>query len=228
MPKAKSVLFPPSHCPNCSTKLRAFELIPVLSWLVLLGRCRTCKTDISICYPVTETVTGLLFALTAMQVSTWSKLFAWCFFWLVLVAAFACDINAMKVPNVISYGGGAFVFVFAVTCEIQPWYTVVSGGFVCFVTLLAIHFISGGRMGLGDAKLYLSIGMMLGPWYGLLSLAFAAATGTVIGLFMRVISLVGKFEYIPFVPFICAGVVLTVFYGHAFVQWYSQTILLLR
>ncbi len=120
------------------------------------------------------------------------------------------------------------MLILAVISHVHPWQTVLLGGGICFLTLFFIHLISGGRMGLGDAKLYMSIGMMLGPWYGLLSLAFAATSGTVVGLLMRATSLVGKQEWIPFVPYICIGVVLAVFYGHPFVAWYGRSVLLLH
>jgi prepilin signal peptidase PulO-like enzyme (type II secretory pathway) len=225
LPRGESIAFPPSHCPSCKTRLRYFELVPVLSWIVLRGECRTCRTNISIRYPLIETITGVLFALTALQGLPWLKLCAWCFFWMVLVGAMACDMTSMRIPNALSYMGGMFVFFFAGLSHVHTFGFAFLGGIVCFFALLLIHILSGGRMGLGDAKLYFSIGVMLGPAYGLLSLAFASAFGSFIGIAMRLCRLIGKKAMVPFVPYICMGVVVAVYFGPAFIQWYSNLLL---
>ena len=80
IPRGESVVYPSSHCPHCKTGLKAVELIPVLSWLFLCGRCRTCKEEIPLRYPLVETITALLFALTAMREYPLPELLAWCFF----------------------------------------------------------------------------------------------------------------------------------------------------
>jgi prepilin signal peptidase PulO-like enzyme (type II secretory pathway) len=225
VPRGESIAFPPSHCPKCNRQLKAIELIPVFSWIFLGGRCRTCKSEISVRYPLIETITAILFALTGMKGYAWPEMLAWCLFWMLLVSAMACDFTSMRIPNVLSYSGGITILIVATLTHIHPFGFLLLGGGVCFFAIFLIHILSGGKMGLGDAKLYFSIGVMLGPWYGLLSLAFASAFGTVIGLFLRSVSLLSKNEPVPFVPYICIGVILAAFYGHSFIVWYMNLLL---
>ena len=117
------------------------------------------------------------------------------------------------------------MFVLSVLSGVQSAVHAVLGMIVCSGVLLLVRVLSGGKMGLGDVKLYLSIGAMLGPWYGLLSFVLACTFGCVVGLFMRVLGLLQKGDLIPFVPYISMGVIVTVFAGHEFVSWYMQWVL---
>lgn len=225
VPRKESIVRPPSHCPSCNRRLRALELIPVLSWLFLLGRCRTCKSPISIRYPLMELATATLFVVTQDITTSWPARVAWFVFWLLLMAVVGTDFTSMRVPNVISLPGFVVLLILSVTCHVQSLFMALLGSVVGYGVLFLIHLLSGGKMGMGDAKLYLSIGAMLGPWFGLETLALASFSGTLIGLVLRGTGLLKKKEFMPFVPHIAIGVIVTVFYGHALNHWYFYTLL---
>jgi prepilin signal peptidase PulO-like enzyme (type II secretory pathway) len=220
IPRQESIVFPGSHCPHCGKALAAVELIPVLSWVFLRGRCRNCHTGISMVYPLIELITATLFVLTLHQSTEWSTRVAWCVFWSLLVVFVGTDLRYKRVPDILSKPGAVLMLMLSILCGIQPWGQALIGMLVCYAVLMGIHILSGGNMGRGDAKLYLSIGAMLGPWHGLESLVFASFAGTTVGLALRVTRYLGRREHMPFVPYIVMGVIVTVFFGEAINHWY--------
>lgn len=223
--RGESVIAPPSRCLSCHRTLMPWEIIPVVSWVMLRGHCRTCHARIPIQYPMTELATGLLFTMSVLSVSEWSARIAWCLFWSVLMVAVCTDITAMKVPNWLTYPSVLLVAVGAVGAGVLSWGQSLTGILVSALVLVFLHWISGGRMGLGDAKLYASIGAMLGAGYSLESLVMASVSGSLVGLFMRGLGLLKRRQPIPFVPHIAVGVVLTVVFGHQVTHWYVHTLL---
>jgi prepilin signal peptidase PulO-like enzyme (type II secretory pathway) len=225
LPRGESIVSPGSHCTHCGRPLRSHELIPMLSWLVLRGKCRSCGQSISVRYPLLEAATACLFAATFLAFPEWPVRVGWMVFWLVVMAAVSTDLYAMMVPNALSLPGAVVMFVVSVCTGLQHWMGAVVGLAGCFTLLLAIHLLSGGNMGLGDAKLYLSIGAALGAVQGIESLVFASFYGTVIGLVLRAVGWLERRQYVPFVPFIAMGVVTAVFWGHALSGWYFHEVL---
>ncbi|MCF8563547.1 prepilin peptidase [Alicyclobacillus tolerans] len=225
VPRGESLAWPGSHCLNCNRSLSAWELVPIVSWLLLQGRCRGCRRPIPLRYPILELVTGCLAAATWLTVPDWPQRIAWGVFWLLLVAVTGTDLTAMRVPNVLSYTGAVVLVVLSPLEGVQSWRTALIGGSLCFLVLLVIHFITGGNMGLGDAKLYFSIGAMFGAAYGMESFVLASCSGAVVGLLMRWAGLMRRREYMPFVPHIAIGVVLTKFFGPAMTEWYLHLLL---
>lgn len=225
VPRGESIVRPRSHCPHCMHTLSAMELVPVLSWLALGGQCRNCRLPIALRYPLLELATASLFAATYLWTPNWGERCAWWFFWLLLMAVVGTDLTSMRVPNVLSLPGAVLAFLFSVLSGVQTWSHGILGGATCFITMLAIHLLSGGKMGMGDVKLYLAIGVMLGPLLGLESLVLASFVGAMIGGLMRWTGLLGRRQYMPFVPYIAVGVVLVVFFGYAINTWYLQQVL---
>jgi prepilin signal peptidase PulO-like enzyme (type II secretory pathway) len=223
--RGESIFRPRSHCPACHMPVPAYDLLPVVNWMWLLGRCRHCRTPIPLRYPLFELVAGALFAVTYLSVAPWPQRMAWMAFWVFLLVLVQTDLLYMRVPNLLTLSG-VFVFVFlsALTGVQTAWMSLL-GGVVSSGMLMIISLLSGGRMGLGDVKLYGSIGAMLGPWLGLESLCLAALSGTVIGLLLRLAGHLQKREYMAFVPHIAIGVVLATFYGQGILQWYITRIL---
>jgi leader peptidase (prepilin peptidase)/N-methyltransferase len=173
-------------------------------------------------YPLMELITATLFVLTLHISSHWSTRFAWCVFWTLLVVVVGTDLRYKRVPDILSKPGAVFLLMLSILCGIQPWKQALLGMLLCYAVLMGIHILSGGNMGRGDAKLYLSIGAMLGPWLGLESLVFASLAGTLVGLVLRVTGYLGRREQMPFVPYIVIGVIVAVFFGDAINHWYFQ------
>jgi prepilin signal peptidase PulO-like enzyme (type II secretory pathway) len=225
MPRGESIVYPGSHCVHCAQPLQSYELIPMLSWLALGGKCRTCGQPISVRYPLLEAATACLYGATFLAIPAWPARLGWMVFWLLLMAAVCTDIYAMKVPNALTMSGAVIMFVVSVCTGLQSWMGATIGLTVCFVLLLMIHLLSGGHMGLGDVKLYLSIGAALGAVHGIESLVFASFYGTVMGLALRTLGWLQRRQYIPFVPFIAMGVVTAVFWGQGINDWYLHAVL---
>ncbi|GGJ09491.1 type 4 prepilin-like proteins leader peptide-processing enzyme [Alicyclobacillus cellulosilyticus] len=225
LPRGESLFLPRSHCRGCGRTLAWYELIPVLSWLGLRGRCRTCHAGIPVRYPLLELAGGVLFATSATVSATGYMMLAWWAFWLLLLCVTACDLVAMRVPDVLSLPGALIMVGLAAATGIQPWRGALAGAVGCAGVLWGIHWLSRGRMGMGDVKLYLSIGGMLGFWGGVLSLVFASFYGTVIGLGLRLTGRLKPRQPIPFVPFITAGVATAAWWGKALIHWYVHVAL---
>ncbi|MCL6598563.1 MAG: prepilin peptidase [Alicyclobacillus macrosporangiidus] len=225
VPRGESVVFPRSHCPDCGRTLSAWELIPAVSWLVLGGRCRTCRHPIPLRYPCIELAAGALFASTAVHADRLPIGLAWSVFWLLLLATVATDLTSMRVPNVLTLPGAVVVLGLAIASGVRSAGGALLGMAGCTLTLWGIHLLSRGRMGLGDVKLYASIGAMLGFWGGLESLVLASAYGTVIGYGMRAVGWLKPRQPVPFVPFIAMGVVTAVWFGDALTRWYLRVVL---
>ena len=220
VPRQESIVWPGSHCPTCNHSLSPWELIPVLSWLVLRGRCRHCKVPIPGRYPLLEMTTAGLFAATVLAFPDWKLRIAYALLWTLLGAVLGTDMTSMRVPNVISYPAALLMPIVSIVSGAETWQRALGGAAVSFTVLFAIHLISGGNMGMGDAKLYWSIGAMLGALYAMESLVFASMVGALIGGLLRITGVLKKREYIPFVPYIMVGVVIAVFFGHPLTHWY--------
>lgn len=222
IPRHESIRRPGSHCAVCNHALSPADLVPLFSWLWLRGRCRYCKQFISVRYPVLELATGALFAATYLTVPEWGGRVAWWFFWLLLMAVVGTDLTAMRVPNVLSYPGALATVLLSSLTGVAGWGVAVTGSLTGFAMVFVIHLVSRGNMGMGDAKLYLSIGAMLGPLFTVESFVIASLSGAVVGLALRFSGLIRRREYIPFVPHIAIGVVVTAFFGHPLTLWYMQ------
>jgi len=226
VPRRESIVFPASYCPHCHQKLKVFELVPILSWMCLGGCCRRCLQMIPIRYPIVELACGVLFALTIWHFPTWSLRLVWMFLWLLLLSVVGTDLTAMRVPNVISLPAAILFIVASGLFGVQSWRAAIIGALLCYAVLYLLSVVTRGGMGLGDAKLYLSIGAMLGPFAGLESFILASCSGALVGLAMRFVGIVRKREPIAFVPHIAIGVITTVFYGAQVTNWYMRTFIL--
>ncbi len=225
VPRHESIVHPGSYCTSCHHELRPWDLIPVLSWIILRGRCRYCRAPISIRYPMLEIATSLLFLWSGLHTILPLQRITWWVFWMLLMAVVGTDLTSMKVPNVLSYSGAIIVFLLSGLSGIQTWKLAVTGALTCFAVLFLIFLLSRGNMGLGDAKLYVSIGAILGPGQGIESLIFASFIAALIGIVLRFMKVLKPRQHIPFVPFIAGGVVITVLYGSQLWQSYQLLIL---
>ena len=215
LPRGESVVAPPSRCPACGIRLRPWHLVPVLSWVLLRGRCAACHNSISWRYPFVELAMGLLFALIAWQwqLSVQSLLYALLTF--SLVVAVGTDMSHREVPDEISWGTSAVLAVLVLAT--QRWDGLV-GGIVLFSVLLLIAVASRGGMGGGDIKLSLAIGLALGWQLGLVALVVAFASGGILATVLMLRGARGK--ALPFVPFLAVGSWIAMFWGRWLIELY--------
>lgn len=209
-----------SGCFSCGGRLRWYELIPVISFFAQEGRCRRCKSALSLQYPLVELVTGALFLLSALHygfsLATLSVLpevlFAWLFFALLLVIV-VYDIRHHIIPNGLSFALALLTVTRALALGL---YTSLLAGFLLFLFFWALWYFSAGRwMGFGDAKLAVGLGAFLG-----LSQVFAALTlsfwiGALYGLVMLSLprSRATLKSEVPFAPFLALGTTLSFFFN---------------
>ena len=218
VPIGRSVVHPPSACMECSKEIAWYDNVPVLSWLVLRGRCRNCGTSISWRYPAVELSTALLVA-----ACFWKFGFSWdaavaSFFCIVLVVLSAIDIDRRIVPNKIVLP--AAVIVLAAQTVLHPSVEWLAAGLGASLFLLLAALAYPRGMGMGDVKLCLLLGFFLGRtvpiamFAGMVSALIPAAV-----LFARHGSAARKMA-IPFAPFLALGGLLALFAGHSLLHAY--------
>lgn len=179
-----------SICPSCKTTLRPYDLIPVLSWILLRARCRTCKASISIQYPLVEIAVGLGFFLVGgLFMPLYVKLVA-CAIIVLLVAIAIYDLYHMLMPNAWVWSwnalslGFTFLWLAAVHAPLEQYFLALGWGIAVAAPLFALHFFSQGKwMGFGDVKFALGMGFLLGP-YGFIAHFYAFVSGAIIGLLL--------------------------------------------
>lgn len=225
IPAGASIVHPGSSCPRCKTMIPFYDNIPILSYLMLTGKCRNCRTPIAIRYPLVELLTGL-FALACILVfgPTLHGLVSFIFIATLIVVAFI-DLDHRIIPDSISLPGIPIFFLAALAVPTVTWQAsalgILSGGGSLFAVAWGYQLMTGREgMGGGDIKLLAMIGAMIG-WQGILFTLFAAsAIGTIVGLLAMIRSGKGMRLAIPFGPFLSLGAVIYLFYGRALIYWY--------
>ncbi|MCM3587662.1 prepilin peptidase [Mesobacillus maritimus] len=222
VPAGKSIVYPGSSCPTCGHKLRAWELIPVLSYFIQRGKCRGCQSRISPLYPSIEFLTGVLFA-TAPLVIGWSlELVVALTLISLFIIIFVSDLAYMIIPDkVLLFFAGLFLLE-RIFIPLTPWWDSLLGAAVGFLLLLVIALVSKGGMGGGDIKLFAVIGFVVGTKTLLLSFFFSTLFGALIGIIGMAFGFVKKGKPIPFGPFIAAGTLVAYYFGDNLINMYLQ------
>ncbi|MCM3224344.1 prepilin peptidase [Terribacillus saccharophilus] len=212
-----------SYCPNCKHQIKAFDLIPVISYIILRGKCRNCTQKISPLYPFTELVTGLLFGYSFYIIGLqWELVTA---FVLVSMASilFVTDIRFMLIPNKILLFFLPLFIILRVITPLDPWWDSIIGATVAFVLLFLVILLSRGGMGGGDLKLFVVLGVVLG-WKGvLLTLFLSSVIGAVVSLVLLSAKILKRKQAIPFGPYILLAALITYFHGDAMISWYINS-----
>lgn len=234
IPRGESVVFPASHCPSCGKNIKPWDNIPVLSYFILRGKCRSCGERISLRYPFVESLNAALYIL-----ALWRYGIGWYLpVYLVLITALIIiafiDIDHQIIPDRITLPGVVIALVAGALVLPDPfmrsqmlgWKETLIGaaaGFILFylVAELSLRMLGKQGMGGGDIKLMAMAGAVTG-WKGVLLTTFAGSfSGAVIGLI--IISRKGKSEggtYMPFGPFLVLGILITLFAGQEIFKWY--------
>ena len=222
VPKGESIVNPPSHCTSCGKRLTAFELIPVLSYLIQRGKCKGCGVKVSPIYCFTEIVTALLFALCYVKFGFTAELVVALLFVSLLVIINVSDIAYMLIPNKILLFFLPLLVITRIASPLEPWWDSLLGAVIGFSVLLLIAVVSKGGMGGGDIKLFLLIGLVLGTIHTLLTLFLASVVGMIVGGIVLKVRGQGRKTPLPFGPSIAVGALLAYFYGDQLIEWYWQ------
>ena len=219
----QSVIRPPSRCSTCGRGISWFENIPIVSWLLLRGRCRGCRQPISVQYPLIELATALLWAYMAWRYGFGVEALRGAMFGTVLLGIALTDARAYIIPDEFSLGGLALGMGFALLAGRQPLGTALLGAAVGFgllwlVAVLGEWMFKQEAMGGGDIKMMAMVGAFLG-WQGTLLTVFL---GALIGSLIFVpLSLAGHKKLVPFGVFLAIGAAATWLVGPAILDWYA-------
>lgn len=218
VPLKRSIVSPGSACMSCGHELAWYENVPVLSYLALRGRCRGCDARIGLVYPAVELLTALLIAASFLAFGWSGKSFVAAFFCATLVAISATDLSHRIVPNVIVLPAAVIVLVSMTMLEPSAERALGAFGAAFFLFLAALAHPKG--MGMGDVKLALLLGAMLGRTVGVALMVgmFAALVPSLV-LFARHGRAARKMG-IPFAPFLSLGAILALFFGDALLDAY--------
>ncbi|WP_408956426.1 prepilin peptidase [Natroniella sp. ANB-PHB2] len=219
LPAGKSIVFPRSQCGHCQTKLGAWDLIPVVSYLLLGGRCRYCKSRFSLQYPVVEFLTGLLFLLLYQQYSLGSQFLVYSFLLTLLIPASVIDLQKRIIPNQINYFGIGVGLIFSLLFNHISLISSLLGIVIAGGALLLLAVVSGS-MGMGDVKFLAMIGSFVGARVALYSLFFGSLLGSVVLLPLMIAGVIGRKTRIPFGPLIALGAVMMLLGGEQIIAWY--------
>ena len=232
VPQGMSIVHPPSACPECGHRIAWHDNVPVVSWLLLRGRCRSCGARISVRYPLVEAGTAVAFALTAWGAyAPWypAALLPVLLYWAAIgIALTLIDLEHHRLPNAIvlpSYVVTAVLLVLAsvLTGDYGRLLTALIGAVALFAFYWILARSYPGGMGFGDVKLAGSLGMLLGwlGWGALIVGGFSAfVLGGVVGLALMVGGRASRKTRIPFGPFMLLGAAVGVFAGNAIADLY--------
>ncbi len=225
LPAGRSIVRPPSACPACAANINWYDNIPILSYILLRGRCRGCGAAISVRYPLVELLSGL-FAL-----AVWMRygphpytLFYYAFIAALLVVTFI-DLDHRIIPDEISLPGIPIGFAASFFLPSLSWLDSLMGILIGGGTLFAIawgyqRFTGKEGMGGGDIKLLAMIGAFIG-WQGVLFTIMASSfIGTLAGVMVMIRMRKGMKLAVPFGPFLAIGAILYLFFGPQVIDWY--------
>jgi leader peptidase (prepilin peptidase)/N-methyltransferase len=224
LPRSESLARPGSHCPDCGAGIHWYDNVPVASWLILRGHCRACGTSISPRYLVVEATTGVLFGLATWRFGMeWRLLVAWAFIAAMIAVAFI-DYDHMIIPNRIVLPGAVIGLGASVALDPRGWwvYLVSSVGAAAFLFALVMLW-PGGGMGLGDVKMALFMGAVLGTSI-IVGMFLAFLSGSIVGVYLMVVKRATRKTKVPFGPFLALGAVVAMYFGQAIIDSYMSVI----
>lgn len=225
LPEEKSIVTPPSACPRCGTGIRWYDNIPIISFLILRGRCRNCGEPISWRYPLVEALNGVLTLLLFIKSGPTLPFLALFLFTSSMVVITFIDLDHQIIPDSISLPGIVIGFIFSFFLPWNSWLNsllgILLGGGSLLLVAWGYEKLTGKEgMGGGDIKLLAMMGAFFG-WRSVLFIIFAASlVGSVIGVTAMVIKKSDGKLAIPFGPFLAFGAMLYIFFGRQLITWY--------
>ena len=223
VPIRQSIVWPSSRCPRCGELIKSFDNLPVLSYLILRGRCRSCKVPISPRYPLVESLTGILFALAAYEFGL-SLSLVWALFLIsVLVALAGTDLEHRLLPNVIVVPATVVGLLLSALVDPEGWWVYPLSAVAVAAGLFALAMAYPGGMGLGDVKMGGMLGAFLGP-YAALVVFLGALLGAFVGGILMVTGAIERRSALPFGLFLALAGVITLFLGQDVWGWYLQLV----
>ncbi len=251
IPEGLSIVQPRSRCPKCEKPIAAYDNVPVLSWLLLGGKCRNCKTPISALYPAVEFLTGLLFLACFLAFGLTVEAAKWAIFSALMIVLTITDLRVRLLPDRVNLTGAVLGVAFSVPVSVgdgtAQWLAVrmfafpppaavlslldaligaiAGGGFLWLVAEGYFRIRGHEGMGGGDPKMMAMVGTFLGLKAVWLAILGGALLGSLIGGGFILLRRKGSEYEVPFGTFLGASALLTVFFGVRVMAWYTQRLL---
>lgn len=218
MPLHESIVTAPSHCMTCGSRLHWYDMVPVFSWLILGGKCRNCKTKISVQYPVIEALNGALYVLVCAVNGLNGMSAIYCLMTSALIVLSLIDWRTYEIPISVNVFLG-ILGIAAVVVQPEAWMTHLVGALCVSGILLVIYLVSGGRaIGGGDIKLMAACGLILGWQPIILAFFLGCIIGSVIHLIRIRVS--GAGHMLAMGPYLSAGIFIAALWGNSWIHWY--------
>lgn len=226
LPRQESIAWPGSHCPTCSHPIGWYDNLPLVSYLILLGRCRHCAMRIPLRYPVVEALNVLGYVgLLWFFGPSWPAV-AYGLLYSALLVVAGTDLSHKIIPNVITFPGIAVGLISAAT--ILPLGLVngligllVGGGILWLLAWASPYLFGKEGMGGGDIKLLAMIGAFLGWKPALMTIMVGSLLGSLVGITLIAARVIKREDYIPFGPFLVCGALVALFFGQSILDWYQ-------
>jgi len=229
IPQRRSILIPSSFCPKCGAKIRPYDNIPLLSYIILKGRCRNCKAKISVQYPLVEFITSALLTLAYLRFGLTWDFAAGGILIILMILTFFIDLKHRIIPDVLTFPGIVLGFLLSFVVKSPSVLNsilgiLVGGGMFYLAAILGELLFKKESMGGGDIKLAMMLGAFLGWQKILLVLLLSALLGSLIGGTTLFFSKdVKETRTIPFGPFLALGAIIAMFAGDALISAYLKT-----
>ncbi len=230
LPSGKSLIRPPSHCDACQRRLGILDMIPVISYLILRGRCRYCGARIPTRVFIVEAVTGILFLLSFWRYGLTAQFGVTAFWCCVFLVIIFIDWESQLILNKITYPAVVIALIILAIHTyvpganlLPPQATLVNGvisGAVLFVFFLLIILIRPGAMGMGDVKLVTLIGLVSGFPLVVFSMIIGVVIGGIVAIILLAAKIKGRKDVIPYGTFLAIGPIIALIFAPRIINWY--------
>jgi leader peptidase (prepilin peptidase)/N-methyltransferase len=226
LPQHQSIVWPSSRCPACGGRIAPYDNVPILSFLWLRGRCRTCRAPISFRYPLVEAANGLGYVWIVQQFGPGWSAAAYALLFSALLAVTIIDLDHQIIPDRITLPGIPLGILCAAT--VLPtgllnsvFGVLLGGGLLWFMAWISPYLFGQEGMGGGDIKLLAMVGAFLGWEPVLLTVLVGASIGAMTGLFLIALKRLHRDQHVPFGPFLALGAVVAIFFFNDLKTWYA-------
>lgn len=225
LPRSKSIIKPPSSCPHCGTRIRWYDNIPLISFLLLGGKCRACGRSISLIYPLVEALTATLILILFLNYALSTHFFASVIFTSVLIVLGFIDFQHQNLPDHLTIPLFFLALIYGIFRSDLNLKQVLVGAFLgsgFLFIVYAIYFLIRKKEGLGtgDIMLMLGIGAFLGLKGTILTLILATFAGALVGIFLLLVQKRGWQLALPFGSFLAPAAFVSLVWGNKIISWY--------
>lgn len=225
LPREESVAWPASHCPSCRQAIAFYDNIPIVSYVVLRGRCRACRAPISIRYPLVEAANAIGYVLVFWMFGFTAAACAYAVLVSALIVVTGTDLSHTMIPDAVTLPGIAIgllsaAFILPIGLVDSLLGVMSAGGILWFLAWISPYVFGKEGMGGGDIKLMAMVGAFLGWQPVLLAIMVGSFLGSIVGVGLIAAGVMRRQQYIPFGPFLAVGSILALLFHQPLLEWY--------